>query len=131
MPRVATLLPAAVGPPRAPITKPGPFPVIALSLGLFLAIVALLAFQMRAGADPAIGKGEPVQVAAATPRAAQGLIRRVIVTRIVEHRRAARRLRARRGRAAAEHVEQLRARAVRPRARARRAGSRRSGAAAR
>ncbi|HEX6023476.1 MAG TPA: hypothetical protein VFZ00_15890, partial [Solirubrobacter sp.] len=78
-------------PPRAAATKPGPFPVIAMSLGLFLAIVAVLAFQMRAGADPALGKGEPVQVAAATPAPRKVLIRRVIVTRIVEHREGRRR----------------------------------------
>jgi hypothetical protein len=73
---------------REPIRKPGAFPVIAASLGLFLAITALLAFQMRAGADPALGKGEPQVQAAATPAAPRRvLIRRVIVTRIVEHRR--------------------------------------------
>ena len=47
--------------------SPGRFRVIAGSAGLFFAIAALLAFQMRAGADPALGKGEPVVVAQATP----------------------------------------------------------------
>lgn len=75
-------------PRREPIRKPGPFPVIAASLGLFLAITALLAFQMRAGADPALGEGEPQLVAVASPAPRKVLIRRVIVTRIVEHRRA-------------------------------------------
>ena len=70
-------------PKRAPVKKPGPFPVIAGSLGLFLAIVAWLAFQMRAGADPALGAGEPVVVQAA-PAPRQVLVRRVIVTRIVD-----------------------------------------------
>jgi hypothetical protein len=72
-------------PRRAAIRKPGPFPVIAGSLGLFLAVTALLAFQMRAGADPALG--EPQVVAAASPAPRKLLIRRVIITRVVEHRR--------------------------------------------
>jgi 2-oxoglutarate dehydrogenase E2 component (dihydrolipoamide succinyltransferase) len=71
---------------RAPISKPSPLIVIGGSFGLFFVITALLAFQMRAGADPAIGAGEPVQVAAATPAPRKVLVRRVIVTRIVEHR---------------------------------------------
>jgi pyruvate dehydrogenase E2 component (dihydrolipoamide acetyltransferase) len=70
---------------RAAIRTPGPFPVIAGSLGLFLAVTALLAFQMRAGADPALG--EPQAVAAASPAPRKVLIRRVIITRVVEHRR--------------------------------------------
>ena len=75
-------------PRREPIRKPGPLTVIAGSFGLFFAITALLALQMRAGADPALGAGEPL--AAATPRRAEGGDPpRVIVTRIVEHRRAA------------------------------------------
>ena len=73
-------------PKREPIKKPGPFPVIAGSAGLFFAVVALLGFQMRAGADPALGKGKPVVVAQATPAPRKVLVRRVVVTRIVEHR---------------------------------------------
>ena len=53
--------------------------MIAGSLGL--ATAAGLAFQMRAGADPALG-GEPV--VAAGPRPV--IERRVVITRIVEHR---------------------------------------------
>ena len=60
--------------------------MIAGSLGLFFAITAGLGFQMRAGADPAIGTGEPVALAAASPAPRQVIKRRVIVTRIVEHR---------------------------------------------
>ncbi len=72
-------------PRREPIRKPGPLMVIASSLGLFLAITALLALQLRAGADPALGAGEPL--AAAAPAAPKVIIRRrVIVTRVVEHR---------------------------------------------
>ena len=83
LPRGAASAPRA----RAPISKPSPLIVIGGSFGLFFAITALLAFQMRAGADPAIGAGEPQQVAAATPPPPRKvLVRRVIVTRIVEHR---------------------------------------------
>jgi len=79
-------------PKRVPITKPGLFPVVGGSLALFFVIVALLAFQMRTGADPALGAGEPQLVAAAKPpQPRRVLIRRVIVTRIVEHRPARRR----------------------------------------
>jgi hypothetical protein len=60
--------------------------VIAGSLGLFFATTAWLGFQMRAGADPAIGKGEPVVLAAASPAPRQVIKRRVVITRIVEHR---------------------------------------------
>jgi hypothetical protein len=71
---------------REPVKKPGPLPVMAASAGLFFAIAALLAFQMRAGADPALGKPKPVVVAQAAPAPRKVLVRRVIVTRIVEHR---------------------------------------------
>jgi hypothetical protein len=78
---------AASKPARAPISKPSPLIVIGGSFGLFFLVTALLGFQMRAGADPAIGAGEPLQVAAATPPPRKVLVRRVIVTRIVEHKR--------------------------------------------
>jgi hypothetical protein len=80
---------AASAPPRAraPISKPSPLIVLGGSFGLFFLVTALLGFQMRAGADPAIGAGEPGQVAAATPPPRKVLVRRVVVTRIVEHRR--------------------------------------------
>jgi hypothetical protein len=35
--------------------RPGPFAVVAGALGLFFAVLALLAQQVRAGADPALG----------------------------------------------------------------------------
>jgi hypothetical protein len=77
---------AAKAPPRRErIRKPGPLPVLAGSFGLFFAITALLAFQMRRGADPALGAPAP-QVLAAAPTPRTILVRRVIVTRIVEHR---------------------------------------------
>jgi hypothetical protein len=74
-------------PKRAPkprIRKPGPLGVVAGSFGLFFAITALLAFQMRRGADPALGAPKPAATQTAAPR--QILVRHVIETRIVEHR---------------------------------------------
>jgi hypothetical protein len=72
-------------PRRERIRKPGPLPVLAGSFGLFFAITALLAVQMRRGADPALGAPEP-QLVAAAPAPRTIVVRRVIVTRIVEHR---------------------------------------------
>jgi hypothetical protein len=78
---------AAQRPPRRErIRKPDPLGVIAGSFGLFFAITALLAFQMRRGADPALGAPQPQLAAAAPVAVRQVLVRRVIVTRIVEHR---------------------------------------------
>lgn len=53
--------------------RPGPLPVVAASLATFLALLAFLALQLRAGRDPALGAGK-----AATQVAA----RRVLVRRI-------------------------------------------------
>jgi hypothetical protein len=71
---------------RPRITKPGPFPVVGGTLAVFFVVMTLLAFQLRAGADPAIGAGEP-QRDAASPAPRIVIRRRVVVTRIVEHRR--------------------------------------------
>jgi len=73
-------------PRRERARKPGPLGVIAGSFGLFFAITALLAFQMRRGADPALGAPKPQVVAQATVAPRRIVVRRVIVTRIVEHR---------------------------------------------
>jgi hypothetical protein len=78
-------VPRAAAPRRERIRKPGPLPVIAGSIGLFFAVTALLAFQLRRGADPALGAPEP-QALAAAPVPRTILVRRVVVTRIVEHR---------------------------------------------
>ncbi len=82
----AKLPPLPKRPPKPRIRKPGPLTVIAGSFGLFFAITALLAFQMRRGADPALGAPKPQVLAAAPAAPRQILVRRVIVTRIVEHR---------------------------------------------
>ncbi len=62
---------------------PGPLPVIAGSLALFLAVLTLLVFQLRAGRDPAIGAGSQAVAAAPAPAVRRVVIRRVIVTRVV------------------------------------------------
>ena len=59
--------------------------MVGASFGLFFAITALLAVQMRRGADPALGEPKP-QLLAAAPAPRRILVRRVIVTRIVESR---------------------------------------------
>ena len=82
----AELPPLPKRPAKPRIRKPGPLAVIAGSFGLFFAITALLAFQMRRGADPALGGPKPQVVASATVAPRQIVVRRVIVTRIVEHR---------------------------------------------
>lgn len=59
--------------------RPGPWPVIAGSLALFLIMLAFLALQLRAGRDPALG--------ASVAPAKRVLVRReekqVVVTRVL------------------------------------------------
>ena len=69
--RPPKLPPLPKRPPKPRIRKPGPLGVIAGSFGLFFAITALLAFQMRRGADPALGAPKP-QVARGGARRARG-----------------------------------------------------------
>jgi hypothetical protein len=56
------------------------FPVAATALAVFLAVLALLAANVRAGRDPALGPG---QVAQTPVPARRVIVRRVIVTRVV------------------------------------------------
>jgi hypothetical protein len=51
--------------------------VYAPALGLFFAVLALLAFQVRAGRDPALGAAEPAAQTRTEPR-------RVLVRRVIE-----------------------------------------------
>src|SRR4051812_671153 len=64
--------------------KPGPGAVLLGSAALFFVVLALLAFQMRAGRDPSLGAGS-AQVAEISPAPRRVLVRRVIVTRVVKH----------------------------------------------
>jgi hypothetical protein len=61
---------------RRPRRRLSAFGVTVLSLGAFFAVLAVLAVQMAAGHDPALGKGE-------RPRQ-DVLLRRILVTRVVE-----------------------------------------------
>ena len=63
----------------APVKRPGPLPVAATALAAFLALLALLASQVRAGRDPALGPAE--QRPAPAPR--RVVVHRVIETRVV------------------------------------------------
>ena len=48
-------------PTRTPIRRRRPFwPVVAAALATFLAVLALLTYQVRSGRDPALGRGVAV-----------------------------------------------------------------------
>ena len=68
---------------RRPPKKPPAALVFAPALGAFFAALALLAFQVRAGQDPALGSTEPVAQTQVKPR--RVLIRRVIKRVVVHH----------------------------------------------
>ena len=62
--------------------RPSPFWLVTGSLAAFFVLLALLAVQVRAGGDPALG--EPKQTAAvATAEPRRVIIHRVIVRRVV------------------------------------------------
>jgi hypothetical protein len=65
-------------------SKPPAGWVFAPALGAFFAALALLAFQVRAGQDPALGPAEPA-AAQAQPKPRRILIRRVIERVVVHH----------------------------------------------
>lgn len=44
-------------PARPARRRPGPLPVVCGSIGVFLVVLTLLAAQLRAGRDPALGAG--------------------------------------------------------------------------
>ena len=75
---------AANGAPRPQLRKPGSGWMFGGALGAFFAVIALMALQVRAGQDPALGPAEPVGQAPPTkPR--QVLVRRVIRRVVVHH----------------------------------------------
>jgi hypothetical protein len=74
---------ARPAPPRRP-AKPRAGWVFGGAFGAFCAALALLAFQVRAGQDPALGPAQPVaQVQPAKPR--RILIRKVIKRVVIHH----------------------------------------------
>ena len=58
--------------------------VASMTLVLFLAVFALLAFQLRSGRDPALGRPQ-ARAAAPAPPPRRVLVRKIIVTRVVVH----------------------------------------------
>lgn len=68
------------GPTARPAPRrPGPWPVIAGSLALFLVMLAFLALQLRAGRDPTLSAG-PVPAKRVLVRREEN---RVVITRVV------------------------------------------------
>ena len=61
--------------------KPGPEVVVASAVAIFLAVFALLAWQMRTGRDPALGTKPVANVV--VPAKRRVLVRKVVVTRRV------------------------------------------------
>jgi hypothetical protein len=71
-------------PARARPKRPSSGWVFTAALGGFLVVLALLAAQMRAGRDPAIG-AQPAATAAATAEPRRVLVRRIVRTTVVTH----------------------------------------------
>jgi hypothetical protein len=69
---------------RARVRKPAPGWVFGGALGTFFAALALLAVQVRAGDDPALGEAQPVAAAPAS-RPAKVVVKRKVIKRIVVH----------------------------------------------
>jgi len=65
--------------PRRP--TPSPLAVITVTLGLFLAVLTLLAIQVRNGRDPALGPGPVVQIVGKPGPKGQAAQATAIVTR--------------------------------------------------
>ncbi len=83
-PPATTREPAAAGAaPRARVRKPAPGWVFGGALGTFFAALALLAVQVRAGEDPALGEAKPVAAVDERPR--KVLVKRKVIKRIVVH----------------------------------------------
>jgi hypothetical protein len=68
--------------PRRPAKRAAGW-VFGAALGTFFAALALLAFQVRAGQDPALGSPQPTAQAQTKPR--RILIRRVIKRVVIHH----------------------------------------------
>jgi hypothetical protein len=69
--------------PRRPPRRPSPGWVFASAFAAFAAALGLLAVQVRAGRDAALGAGTPVAVAPERPRPV--VVRRIVRTTIVTH----------------------------------------------
>ena len=74
----------AAAPPKRP-SKPSAGWVFAPALGAFFAALTLLAVQVRAGQDPALGPAAPEPVAQTQPKPRRVLVRKVIKRIVVHH----------------------------------------------
>jgi hypothetical protein len=82
-PRVASAPVGGGRPPRRPPAKPRAGWVFGGALGAFFAALALLAFQVRAGEDPALGPAQPV--AAVQKQQPRRILIRKVIKRVVIH----------------------------------------------
>jgi hypothetical protein len=64
-------------------SRPRARTVAAATIAVFLAVFALLVFQLRSGRDPALGQG--TTLAKAPPPPKRILVRKTIVTRVIVH----------------------------------------------
>jgi hypothetical protein len=69
--------PAAPAPRKPQPKRPGPLTTFAITAAAFLVVLTLLAWQVRAGKDPAIGPAKP---------AAAPVAKKVIVVRRIERK---------------------------------------------
>ena len=87
--------------------------VAAATVAVFLAVFALLVFQLRSGRDPALGQGTTL-AKAPVPPPKRILVRKTIVTRVIVHlpaeRRTTRRSAWRRRRGARRDIQRARGR---------------------
>jgi hypothetical protein len=68
---------------RAPRRRPSPAWAFGAAFGAFALVLALLAVQVRAGRDSALGPGTPVATPAERPR--RIVVRRIVRTTVVTH----------------------------------------------
>ena len=82
-PRGAITSGAAGAAPRARVRKPAPGWVFGGALATFFAALSLLAVQVRAGEDPALGEAKPIAAVDERPR--KVIVKRKVIKRIVIH----------------------------------------------
>jgi hypothetical protein len=68
------------------MTSPRPIATITAAVAVFVAVLVLLAWQVRSGRDPALGAAKQTARVAPTPRRVlvKKVVRRVIVTKVVQ-----------------------------------------------
>jgi hypothetical protein len=68
------------------MTRPRPMATITAGIAVFVAVLVLLAWQVRSGRDPALGAARQAARVAPAPRRVlvKKVVRRVIVTKVVQ-----------------------------------------------